>query len=305
VKKKEGFPSVSDKGLADVYLGGEGLSFNLRLATATDKDRQSFFKVDRVDVSIKNLDVRLKKSNHKILFNLFRPLLLKVMRPAIQKAAEIQIRNSFDQLDREVYQVYADAQKTIKAAQESDDPQEAGQMFQSYIQAIQKRLIALKEKQSDTKVNIAASKYSSMFKNINLPNGISTRATKYKDMAKQGDEWRSPIFDIGTAKPTSDLPKPKKITRKSPYKDDQATLNDMHPGNHSNRSSDTNGDGSYPSGDGGLGGDTRNATFIPAYVPPAVVVVDARNAAFQQPSYPPTVDPRAAQFIPTGTQNYQ
>ena len=45
-------------------------------------------------------------------------------------------------------------------------------------------------------------------------------------MAREGDEWRSPVFDIGSAKPSSNIPAPKKITRKSPRKDLRATFNE-------------------------------------------------------------------------------
>ena len=44
-------------------------------------------------------------------------------------------------------------------------------------------------------------------------------------MAREGDEWRSPIFDLGTAKPTP-IPEPKKITRKSPHQHSHSTINE-------------------------------------------------------------------------------
>ena len=152
IKKKIGFPSLTDKGVADFYLGGEGLSFNLRLSTALPKDQQSFFKVDQVDVVIKNLDVRLKESSHKLLFGIFRPLLLAVVRPAIAKVAEIQIRRSFDQLDREAYGIHKQAKKAIKTAVDSGDPQAATNVIQSYLNAIQQRYLEMQDRASDTKV---------------------------------------------------------------------------------------------------------------------------------------------------------
>ena len=52
VKRKQGFPSITDLGVADIYLGGSGLSFKMRMSTAEKSDRQNFFKVDKVNVSI-------------------------------------------------------------------------------------------------------------------------------------------------------------------------------------------------------------------------------------------------------------
>jgi hypothetical protein len=51
VKRKQGFPSITDLGVADIFLGGSGLSFKMMLSTAKKSDRQNFFKVEKVDVS--------------------------------------------------------------------------------------------------------------------------------------------------------------------------------------------------------------------------------------------------------------
>jgi hypothetical protein len=75
-------------------------------------------------------------------------------------------------------------------------------------------------------MNVATTKETSLFPNIHLPGGISSKATKYKEVAREGEEWRSPIFDIGSAKASSNIPQPKKITRKSPHQNTRATIND-------------------------------------------------------------------------------
>jgi hypothetical protein len=51
VKRKQGFPSITDLGVANIFLGGSGLSFKMKLSTADKSDRQNFFKVDKVSVS--------------------------------------------------------------------------------------------------------------------------------------------------------------------------------------------------------------------------------------------------------------
>ena len=72
---------------------------------------------------------------------------------------------------------------------------------------------------------MAITKHDSLFKGVSLPNGISTRATKYKEMAAEGKQWQSPIFGIGSAKSSGSLPSAKKITRKSRNQGSRATLN--------------------------------------------------------------------------------
>jgi hypothetical protein len=114
VKRKEGFPSITDLGVADVFLGGSGLSFKIKLSTAEKSDRQNFFKVDKVDVDVKNFNIKLKQSKHKLLFGLFKPVMLKVIRPALQKALEKTIKEQVHQFDTFAYQIKQEADRAQK-----------------------------------------------------------------------------------------------------------------------------------------------------------------------------------------------
>jgi len=66
VKRKEGFPSVTDKGVMDVFMGGTGFSFKVEMETADKDDSIHYFKINKVSTDIKNLSIKLKKSNHKV-----------------------------------------------------------------------------------------------------------------------------------------------------------------------------------------------------------------------------------------------
>jgi len=100
VRRKKGFPSLTDTGVANLVLAQEGLSFRLKMRTAEDKDSQNFLLVDKVDVDVKHLKVSLSQSKHKLLFNLFKPLMLRILKPALQKAIEKAIKDYVDKLDR-------------------------------------------------------------------------------------------------------------------------------------------------------------------------------------------------------------
>jgi hypothetical protein len=150
INKKQGFPSLKDTGVMDIFLGGSGLSFDMKLATAEKKDRNRIFKVESVNVSLKNLKIDLKKSNHKTLFNIFRPFLMAVVKPAIAKAAEIQIRRTFDQLDEQLWLVQDEYTKAKESAKDQS-PEETQNMMNMYVQAIQKRFTQLREKAHEKK----------------------------------------------------------------------------------------------------------------------------------------------------------
>ncbi|CAI9636697.1 unnamed protein product [Alternaria burnsii] len=225
VKRKQGFPSITDKGVMDIFMGGSGFSFKVEMETA-DKARENnaqthFFKVTKVESDIKNLQIKMKKSNHKLLFNMFKPLLLKVMRPVIQKVLEKQIKDSANQLDGILFDIKTEADRAEAEAKRNPDPQNIQNMYQRYASAVQHRVMQgkqkkeqVKEKASDTQVNMAVTQHDSIFKNISLPGGISSKATEYKELAAKGERWESPIFSIGSAKETSSLPQVGKVTRK-------------------------------------------------------------------------------------------
>jgi hypothetical protein len=114
-----------------------------------------------------------------------------------------------------VYHIHQDAEAAAK--QVRDDPEGAPNVYSRYYSAAQKRLIQGEKKQgatADRKVKVAVTQQDSMFKGISLPGGISSKATEYKELAAKGDKWESPVFSIGSARESSDLPKGSPITRK-------------------------------------------------------------------------------------------
>lgn len=218
IKKKQGFPSITDTGVMDIYLGGEGFSFKIAASNAHKTDRQHFAKIDKVTVDVKNLKIKIKQSNHKLLFSIAKPILLKVMRPVIQKVLEKQIRDSFTQADAYAYGIHQEAQGAVERAKANPDPENVSNIYKEYVSAIQRKMTAKKEKAQDkasnTKVNMAVTQHDSIFKEIRLPGGISTKATEFKDLAAKGDKWESPVFGIGSARETTDLPKLQPVSRK-------------------------------------------------------------------------------------------
>ncbi|KAK7181302.1 hypothetical protein PSPO01_12596 [Paraphaeosphaeria sporulosa] len=222
VKRKQGFPSITDKGVMDIFMGGSGFSFKVEMENAErSKDSVHYFKINKVTTDIENLHIKLKKSNHKLLFNLFKPLLLKVMRPVIQRVLEKQIKDNVNQLDALIYDIKKEADKAVEDAKRNPDPENIQNIYQRYASAANQRIMQGKQKKEqleqrakDTHVNVAVTQHDSMFQNIQLPGGISTKATEYKDLAAKGEKWESPVFSIGAAKETSALPKIPSVQRK-------------------------------------------------------------------------------------------
>jgi Family of unknown function (DUF5923)/Protein of unknown function (DUF4449) len=233
VKKKQGFPSITDTGIMDIIMAGEGFSFKLIARTASKSDGAHFVAVENVVVNVKKLNIKLKKSNHKLLFAIAKPLLLKVMKPVLTKVIEKEIKNVFDKADTYAWSIYQDVQKSVKATK--NDPEQSQSIYQLYVNAIQKKMAEKKEQAKDKvangpKVNMAVTQQDSMFKNILLPSGISTKTAEFKELAMKGDKWESPVFGIGNAKESSNIPKLAAVTRK-PHNAASGTIRGgNHPG---------------------------------------------------------------------------
>lgn len=216
IKKKQGFPSLSDTGVANILLAGDGFSFRMKMSSADERDSQNFFKVDKVDVDIKHFTIKLQKSNHKLLFNLFKPIMLKVLRPGLQMALGKAIKDQFNKLDAMIFQIKQEADRALEEAQQ--DPENIPNIYNRYVSAAQKQILLGKQKAenvvADKKVNYAITKEDSMFPHIHLPGGISSKATEYKELARKGDKWESPVFSIGSAQRSHDIPHAPHVTRK-------------------------------------------------------------------------------------------
>jgi hypothetical protein len=268
VKRKQGFPSLTDTGVADIFLPGDGFSFKVKMSTPDEKDRQNFFKIDKVDIDIKQLKIKLVKSNHKLLFGLVKPLMLKVLRAPLQKAMEKAIKDQCNQLDSILYQVKLEADRVNDEAK--SDPANAPSIYQRYAQAWQKRMLQGKQKAQgavqDKKVNMAMVKEDSIFPNISLPGGISSKASEYKELARKGDKWESPVFSIGHANKSNDIPTAPKIEKKphnvtdphAPGTNGALGATNGHSNGHTNGASNgqtfVTGNSMLPSGGVGLTG---------------------------------------------------
>ena len=81
---------LEDSGLLDIYLGSEhpdadnGLDITLVLENADEQDRESFFKLKRVDVEIDGFEIGIRESAH--------PIRNWLARGAVRSFMEIKIK---------------------------------------------------------------------------------------------------------------------------------------------------------------------------------------------------------------------
>lgn len=202
-------------------MGDEGFSFKIMGSTVQKGDKEHFIKPEKVSVSIKNLKIKVRQSKHKMLFGFFKPLIFSVVQPALEKVLEEQIKNSFMKVDAFAYDVHTEATRTRDMAR--NEASDKRSFYEHYLSAVRTKITEKKQEaevkaqetpKRDTKVNVAVTQYDSLFKDIKLPGGISTKATEFKNLASRGERWESPVFTFENASETTDLPSAAPISRK-------------------------------------------------------------------------------------------
>ena len=63
VHKKTGFPGFEDSGLLDIDFGPEGIAFDVTLENASEDDRETFFTVKNVSVTLSGFDFKVREND--------------------------------------------------------------------------------------------------------------------------------------------------------------------------------------------------------------------------------------------------
>lgn len=119
-RKKTGLPKITDSGLADVLLGGSGLTVTARVKSSNDP--ASVFIVKDVDVKVDTLKFSIRDSKHDILYNAVRPLATGLVKKQLQKAIEGAVRTGLEYVDGQLVGV-RDRMREAKASEDKSRTQ--------------------------------------------------------------------------------------------------------------------------------------------------------------------------------------
>ncbi|THH17056.1 hypothetical protein EUX98_g9201 [Antrodiella citrinella] len=160
-KKKTGIPKITDSGLADVLLGGSGLTVTAHIRSASKPgkdDPASVFTVQSVNVKVDTLKFSIRDSKHDLLYKTLRPIATGLVKKQLQKAIE-----------GAMFQRQKDEAESVKGRAD--------------------------EKHAHFKV---VSKRDSVIVQQGHPSGWLNRAEERVQAAGTGHEWRSEAFTIVT-----------------------------------------------------------------------------------------------------------
>ncbi|KAG1727557.1 uncharacterized protein EDB91DRAFT_1315896 [Suillus paluster] len=182
--KKTGFPRVRDSGLADIVLGGQGLTVTIDLVSA-DKDHSSVFKVKDVHVKVDSLRFSIRDSRHDLFYKVLKPIATGVVKKHIQKAVAQAIRTGLEYLDGQLVTV-RDRMEETKTSEDTSRVQ----VLQDLFKHKKDESASIKTSDSKSHFKVVHNKRASMI-HEGHPSGWVNRTTEREEKAKEGKEWRS------------------------------------------------------------------------------------------------------------------
>ncbi|KAF7359022.1 hypothetical protein MSAN_01242900 [Mycena sanguinolenta] len=199
---------MSDSGLADVVLGGDGLTVRIPLYRWHGCSRTHFWNRLRSALCRRRTPApssawrarasrsarsssRIRDSKHDLLYKTFKPLATRLIKKQIQKALEDAIRTGFEYIDGQLVGV-RDRMAEAKASDEGSRREVLAELFKRSKKDDVSLTAASTTSHSQFKV--VASKQNSLLPDSGHPAGWVNRTAEKQELAEQGDEWRSEAY---------------------------------------------------------------------------------------------------------------
>ncbi|KAI0245752.1 hypothetical protein BJV78DRAFT_1260530 [Lactifluus subvellereus] len=192
-RKKSGIPRLTDSGLADVLLGGHGLTATVHLVSA-DNDRSSVFKVKAVRVKVDSLKFSIRDSKHDILYKTLRPLATALIKKQIQKAAADAITTGMEYVDGQLVAV-RDRLNEARASSDSSRTDVLRAAFQRKKEDGEETISA-KGSERKSQFKVVAKRDSAILPEHGHPSGWATKVQERAESAATGESWHSDGFTL-------------------------------------------------------------------------------------------------------------
>ncbi|KAF5347588.1 hypothetical protein D9756_010708 [Leucocoprinus leucothites] len=177
---------MKDSGLADVLLGGRGLSSTIVLRSTT-RDKSSVFEVEDVQVKVDSLKFSIRDAKHNILYKTIKPLATGLVKKQIQKAIKDALVTGLEYIDGQLVTV-RDRMQTAKETE--------GESRTDVLKEHKKKEAEIKEGEKTSQFKIVANKRDSILAPVGHPRGWIHLTEEREKAAVHGTEWRSEAFDL-------------------------------------------------------------------------------------------------------------
>ncbi|KAM5543234.1 hypothetical protein V8D89_003108 [Ganoderma adspersum] len=184
--KKTGTPKITDSGVADILLGGEGLSITAHLVSA-DRDRTSVFRVKDVQTSIQTLKFAIRDSKHDTLYKVLAPLATSLVKRQLQRVIANAVRTALEYVDGQLVNV-RDQMAEAKAGEDTSRRQVLMEQLTHRKKKAQKEE---EQEEAGRKFKVSARPGGELMPEVGHSGGWVKRAQEQEKSALTGEEWRS------------------------------------------------------------------------------------------------------------------
>ncbi|KAF5341441.1 hypothetical protein D9758_014751 [Tetrapyrgos nigripes] len=210
-RRKTGIPKLRDSGIADVVVGGEGMTAVVHL-TNTD-DPSTLFNIKSVTVKVDSLKFSIRDSKHDLLYKTLRPLATSLIKRQLQKAVGDGLRSALEWVGEEIVAVRERMNEAKANLKEGDAQEEIGR-FKALQEAFKRKRDDVSVSGSSSGVGVTASgstapshtshsqfkvvsnKRNSILANAGRPEGWANRMAEKEKLVDEGEGWKSKAFDL-------------------------------------------------------------------------------------------------------------
>ncbi|KXN83436.1 hypothetical protein AN958_01450 [Leucoagaricus sp. SymC.cos] len=187
-RMKSGIAKMTDSGLADVLLGGRGLSSTIVLRSTT-RDKSSVFQVEDVHVKVDSLKFSIRDSKHDFLYKTIKPLATGLVKRQIQKAIKDALTTGLEYIDGQLVAV-RDRMESAKQTEGESRTDVLKSLFQN-----KKEEASVKRAEKHSQFKVVSNKRDSILAQGH-PAGWVNLTEEREKAAVHGHEWRSEAFDL-------------------------------------------------------------------------------------------------------------
>ncbi|KAI9059164.1 hypothetical protein FKP32DRAFT_1580513 [Trametes sanguinea] len=191
-RKKTGTPKLTDSGLADVLLGGTGLTVTVHLVSA-DKDKSSVFKVKDVNTNIHTLKFSIRDSKHDTLYKMLAPLATGLVKKQLQKVIGQAVRTMLEYVDGQLVAV-RDQMAEAKAREDASRRDVLKQQLFARKQEADKA--RQKKEERGAQFKVVTQPGDELLPGAGHPAGWVNRTQERVQAASSGEEWRSDAYNV-------------------------------------------------------------------------------------------------------------
>ncbi|KAF8508553.1 hypothetical protein JB92DRAFT_2792778 [Gautieria morchelliformis] len=194
--KKTGVAKMKDSGVADILIGGEGITATVHLHNAA-KDAPSIFHITAIHVKVDTLKFSIRDSKHDVLYRFLRPFATGLVKRQVQRALRDAIRTALELVDQQLVRV-RDRMGEVKEGEGGTTRTQAlKELFKRHVdEANAKAKERERQEKRHSQFKVVAKRDSLLLPDQGNPHGWVNKQQEQEELVRQGHEWRSKAFTI-------------------------------------------------------------------------------------------------------------